>query len=218
MVDFVCGPCEELDKLSEAVRILRSPEGCPWDREQTHATLRGGLIEEAYEVADAIETGDGEALREELGDLLLQIVFHAQLAEDAGRFTLGEVIGGIVQKLVRRHPHVFGDTAVSGTEQVLQNWDAIKRREKSQETPADALRAVPRSFPALLRADKVVSRARRAGIALPEPELPSDKPPLTEEAAGELLLQAVLQTRAAGLDPEMILQRRLDRWIEEAAN
>lgn len=209
MVDFVCGPCEGLDKLREVVRILRSPEGCPWDREQTHASLRGGLIEEAYEVTDAIETGDADALQEELGDLLLQVVFHAVLAEEDERFTLGEVIGGVCQKLVHRHPHVFGEAIADSTEQVLRSWDAIKRREKAQETPGEALRAIPRSFPALLRADKLMTRAKRAGYVLPAP----DGSELTEEEAGEVLFQAVLRVRAAGVDPEMALQRRLERFI-----
>ena len=212
MVDFVCGPCEGLDKLREVIRILRSPEGCPWDREQTHISLRGALIEEAYEVADAIETGGGADLCEELGDLLLQVVFHAVLAEEAGRFTLEEVTGGVCGKLVRRHPHVFGDVRADDAGQVLRNWDAIKRGEKAQATPAEALRAVPRSFPALLRADKLISRAERAGY--PQGGPAGDPVTLTEEEAGEELFRAVLRARAAGVDPEMALQRRLERLIE----
>ena len=212
MVDFVCGPCEGLDKLRELLQILRSPEGCPWDREQTHTSLRTALIEEAYEVADAIESGGGADLQEELGDLLLQVVFHAALAEEAGRFTLEEVIGGVCQKLVRRHPHVFGDTVANDAGQVLRNWDAIKRGEKAQQTPADALRAVPRSFPALLRADKLVSRAGRAGYALAGPE---EAQTLTEADVGGELFQTVLRARGAGIDPEMALQKRLERFIAE---
>jgi tetrapyrrole methylase family protein/MazG family protein len=223
MVDFVCGPCEGLDKLREVVGILRSPEGCPWDREQTHTSLRGALIEEAYEAADAIDSGHDGELREELGDLLLQIVFHAALAEEAGRFALDEVIGGVCQKLVRRHPHVFGDTAAGDTGQVLRNWDAIKREEKAQETPADALRAIPRSFPALLRADKLVSRAERAGYKEPAAQAGQAGQPagearaLTEDEIGEALFQTVLRSHSAGIDPEMALQKRLERFIGSLA-
>lgn len=214
MVDFVCGANPGLDKLCEIVKILRSPEGCPWDREQDHKSLRSAMLEEAHEAVDAIDSGDSDALREELGDVLLQVVFHCQLAEEADRFSTTDVIGGICTKLIQRHPHVFGETQVDGTEQVLRNWDSIKRSEKSFETKADALRGVPRSFPALLRADKLITRAARAGYVEPRGEPDA----FTEAEAGELLLEAVRRVKSAGIDPELALHRRLERLIDDFEN
>lgn len=211
MVDFVCGEQPGLDKLCEIVRILRSPEGCPWDREQDHRSLRSAMLEEAHEAVDAIDSGEAAALCEELGDVLLQVVFHSRLAEETGSFTLNDVIGTVCAKLIQRHPHVFGETRVDGSEQVLRNWDSIKRAEKSFATKADALRGVPRSFPALLRADKLITRAARAGYT----EAPGPTEPLTEPEAGELLWEAVRRVHAAGADPELALHRRLERLIDD---
>ena len=149
--------------LLEIIRILRSPEGCPWDQVQTHASIRRGLLEEAYEAVEAIDEGSPEHLKEELGDVLLQVVFHALMEQEAGRFDLDAVADGICKKLIFRHPHVFGEVSVSGTGEVLSNWEELKRKEKGQATNTDALEAVARSLPALWRAEKVQKKAKKAG-------------------------------------------------------
>src|SRR3954468_23762431 len=143
------------DQLRELVATLRGPGGCPWDREQTHASLRGGLLEEAYEVVAAIDSGDDVNLREELGDLLLQVVFHSQLAEEEGRFNADDVAREITAKLVRRHPHVFGTENLGDSGAVLQRWDEIKRAEKGSDEAASLLDHIPAGLPALLHAEKV---------------------------------------------------------------
>lgn len=140
---------------------LRGPGGCPWDHEQTHKTLIPYLIEEAYEVIDAIESGNSDHLREELGDLLLQVVFHAQIAQDEKRFTIEDVAQGIAEKLIRRHPHVFADTTVSGAEEVTLNWDAIKKEEKKNQAAGSVLDSIPKSAPALFQAYELGKKAAK---------------------------------------------------------
>lgn len=184
---------------------LRSPGGCPWDAEQTHASLAPYAIEEAYEVADAAERGDTEHLREELGDLLLQVVFHARVAQEdaAAPFDVAGVIRGLVEKLIRRHPHVFGDVVVSGAAEVNANWDRIKGEEKARDGLLDG---VPLALPALVRAQKAISRARRAGAA--DPAQPADGAPL-----GDRILALVAEAADSGLDAEAEVRRALDRWL-----
>jgi XTP/dITP diphosphohydrolase len=184
--------------------LLRSPGGCPWDAEQTHASLAPYAIEEAYEVAEAAERGDPEHLCEELGDLLLQVVFHARVAaEDQDRpFGVLDVVRGLVAKLERRHPHVFGDVEVSGTGDVVANWAQIKHAEKPQRGVLDG---VPLALPALARAQKMVGRARQGGLPLPA---------AAPEGAtiGERLLALVAESDAAGVDAEAELRRVVTRW------
>lgn len=146
---------------------LRGEEGCPWDRKQTHTSLRPYLLEETYEVLEAIDEGSAAALREELGDLLLQVVFHAQIARENNRFSLAEVIAGINEKLIRRHPHVFAGVKVDGVSGVLKKWDQIKAEEK-EEAPSSALDGIPAHFPALLRAGKMQEKASRLGFDWPD--------------------------------------------------
>ena len=143
---------------------LRGPGGCPWDREQTHASLKPYLIEEAYEVTEAIERGDDDELCSELGDVLLQIVFHAEIAEESNRFTIGDVIRSISEKMVRRHPHVFGDAQVSGSPEVVRNWSRIKAEERQNADDRSALAGVPRRMPALLRAQRLGEKAAHVGF------------------------------------------------------
>ncbi len=152
--------------LLEVMKTLRSPGGCPWDREQTHRSIRNDTLEEAYEVADAIDNGDAVALCEELGDMLLQVVFHSRIAEENGHFTVDDVVDGITKKLVLRHPHVFGEAKAENSGQVLDLWDAVKRQEKHQESYTDTLKSVPTAFPALMRGAKVQKRAKKAGVDL----------------------------------------------------
>ncbi|MGI8966839.1 MAG: nucleoside triphosphate pyrophosphohydrolase [Limisphaerales bacterium] len=163
---------------------LRSPEGCPWDREQTHLTLRYHAIEEVYELIDAIEANDDQELAEELGDLLLQIVFHCQLAQERGAFDFEKVARHITEKLIRRHPHFFGKTTVKNVEEVWANWEKIKRAEKhgTRHARASALDGIPKHLPALLRAEKLVKKARKAKLISDSPrEIGLGKKELSEK-------------------------------------
>jgi len=152
------------DDLRRVVALLRAPGGCPWDRQQTHASIRGNFIEECYEAVEAIDKDDDALLCEELGDVLLQVGLHAQMASERGAFDWDDVTDGICRKLIERHPHVFGDTQVTGVENVLRNWDAIKRESKGQGTTSEAMGSVPRQLPALMRAQKLQSKAAKAGF------------------------------------------------------
>lgn len=155
---------EAFDELVRIMARLRGPGGCPWDREQTHASIKPYLIEEAYEVAEAIEHADPKELCSELGDLMLQVVFHAQMAAEDDRFTIVDVLRAINEKLVRRHPHVFADTEVSGTADVLRNWSRIKAEERERREDRSALAGVPRAMPALLRAQRLGEKAAHVGF------------------------------------------------------
>ena len=165
MVHFKEKARYDYDDLLEIIRVLRSPEGCPWDQVQTHQSIRRGLLEEAYEAAEGIDRDDADLLREELGDVLMQVVFHADIERQRGRFTMEDVVDGVVKKLIFRHPHVFGGAEPEKDAQsVLVSWDAIKRREKHQRTTAQAMDSVARSLPALWRGRKS-SRIRRPPTA-----------------------------------------------------
>lgn len=155
-----------IEDLLKVMAKLRSPKGCPWDREQSHMTLRRHAIEEVYELIDAIEARDDHEMAEELGDLLLQVVFHAQLAQERGAFDFEQVTRHLVEKLIRRHPHVFGTTKVKDVDEVWANWEKIKRAEKTgtHRERASALDGVPKHLPALLRAEKLVKKARKAHL------------------------------------------------------
>jgi tetrapyrrole methylase family protein/MazG family protein len=216
-----------VDDLVEIVRLLRAPGGCPWDREQTHESLRRNFLEESYEVVEAIDQGSAEHLKEELGDVLLQVVFHAGIETERGGFDLNDVADGICRKLIYRHPHVFGDVTVSGTGEVLANWEQLKRKEKGQATHTDALEAVARSLPALWRAEKVQKKAAKAGFDWPEVSGAVDKlseeldelrgaiaeHSNVEEELGDLLFSAVNVARFVKVDPEVALGRACDKFI-----
>ena len=227
MVDFQYKDSYGVKDLEEIVRILRAPGGCPWDAEQTHQSIRRNFLEEAYEAVEAIDEGSPEHLEEELGDVLLQVVMHARMEQEAGRFDLDGVADGICKKLIYRHPHVFGDVAVSGTGEVLSNWEALKRKEKGQATNTDALEAVARALPALWRAEKVQKKARKAGFDWPDVSGALDK--LSEELVelktaaaegtnvaevlGDLLFSAVNAARFLKVDPEDALNGATDKFI-----
>ena len=227
MVDFQYKDSYGVKDLEEIVRILRAPGGCPWDAEQTHQSIRRNFLEEAYEAVEAIDEGSPEHLEEELGDVLLQVVMHARMEQEAGRFDLDGVADGICKKLIYRHPHVFGDVAVSGTGEVLSNWEALKRKEKGQATNTDALEAVARALPALWRAEKVQKKARKAGFDWPDvsgaldklsEELEELKTAATEgtnvaEELGDLLFSAVNAARFLKVDPEDALNGATDKFI-----
>ena len=174
-----------IEDLLKVMARLRSPTGCPWDREQSHMTLRRHAIEEVYELIDAIEAKDDREMAEELGDLLLQVVFHCQLARERGAFDFDKVCRLIVQKLIRRHPHVFGQTKVKGVDEVWANWEKIKHAEKkgTRHERASAFDGIPKHLPALLRAEKLVKKARKARLLsdVQKPERSSTKAALAEE-------------------------------------
>lgn len=210
-----------LEQLRAIVAALRAPNGCPWDQEQTHASLRAGLLEEAYEVAAAIDANDAVNLREELGDLLLQVVFHAQIAEEEGRFGFDSVALGIAQKLVRRHPHVFGGESAADSAEVLVRWEELKRQERGGSGEESALEGVSSGLPALQYAAKIQKRAARVGFDWQEtqPVLDKIKEELAEveadmqaglpmeEELGDLLFAVVNLARKLEVDAEVALSR-----------
>lgn len=219
-----------IQDLAEIVRILRAPGGCPWDREQTHKTIRRDFLEETYEVIEAINKEDTELLKEELGDVLLQVVFHSQIETEKGSFNLGDVADGICKKMIERHPHVFGTAVAENSEQVLENWDAIKKRTKNQKSQTDSMLSVPREFPALMRADKVQKKASKVGFDWDsaegafhkvEEELAELKAAVkngdsanTLEELGDLLFSVVNVSRFIGVDSEEALTKATDKFID----
>lgn len=197
-------------RLIDLVRVMdRLRRNCPWDQEQTHESLAKYLLEETYETLEAIDTGDYEHLREELGDLLLQVAFHARIAEEVSSdaFSIDDVAGGIVEKLIRRHPHVFADVAVDGVADVEANWETIKAAEKQRSS---VLEGIPLALPALALADKVVGRAAKllpASGDRPTADTPASASATSDEARiGDALLELVRQSRALGVDPEQALR------------
>ena len=216
-----------MDDLLRIMELLHAPEGCPWDRAQTHQSIRDNMLEEAYEAADAIDRGDMDNLREELGDVLLQVVFHASMARQAGCFTFDDVVDGVCKKLVFRHPHVFGTVDAKDPDGALSAWDAQKREEKGQRTAGDALDSVARALPALTRASKLQSKAAKAGFDWEEISPALDKlseeveelkeavrdRSNVEEELGDLLFAAVKAGRFAGVDGETALQKACEKFI-----
>ncbi len=215
-----------LHSLREIVARLRAPGGCPWDREQTHASLRAGVIEEAYEVVEAINNSDDANLREELGDLLLQVVFHAQIATEENRFTFDDVAAGIAEKLIRRHPHVFGDDHCADSAAVLVRWDEIKRAEKGV-VHTSALDGISAGLPALQHAQKTQKKAAKVGFDWPDAAPVFDKlreeiaeveaelstsPEKLEDEIGDLLFSAVNLARKLHIDAETALHRATGKF------
>lgn len=164
MVDFTRKDKYNIEDLLHIMELLRGPGGCPWDAEQTHESIRKDFIEETYEVIEAINKNDKELLKEELGDVLLQVAFHAQIEKEENSFEFSDVCDGICKKLIERHPHVFGNINVSSTDEVLTNWDNIKRKSKGQKTQGSSMLKVPKELPALMRAQKIQSKAKKAGF------------------------------------------------------
>jgi len=197
-----------IDDLLEIMRILRSPEGCPWDREQTHATIKKNMIEEAYEAVEAIEQNDSAELCEELGDVLLQIVFHAQMAKETDEFDFDKVCDGICKKLILRHPHVFGEVKADTADKVLDNWAEIKKVEKGQADTADVMNAVARSLPALMRGQKIAKAAVKGGI-LESVETQAD----TSKKISSLIWEAVRLAVTEKVDAEEVFTDFLDDYI-----
>jgi MazG family protein len=220
-------PAEPVARLRAIVSLLRSPEGCPWDREQTHESLRAGLLEEACETIDAISNADDANLREELGDLLLQVVFHTDLAAERGAFTLEDAARETCEKLIRRHPHVFGNVDAGDTQAVLRQWEQIKREEKGGG--ASIMDGIPRALPALIRAANIQKKAARVGFDWPDTagvidkfreelaelavEIESGDRPALEHELGDLIFTAVNMARKLGVEPELALEHANQRFI-----
>ncbi|NDV62009.1 MazG family protein [Puniceicoccales bacterium CK1056] len=199
---------------------LRGPGGCPWDHEQTHQSLCEPLIDETAELLDTIDRADMEHMCEELGDVLLQVVFHAQIAEENGHFNFDDVARGINEKLIRRHPHVFGDVDLKDSDEVLKQWEAIKAEEKKNGPAENGLfKRLPPSLPALMFAGKVARQIHKKGLKhdqLPDPEgVDALAEGLEEEEAGEFLYQYVCACQQAGIDPETALRKHSSKLVSE---
>jgi MazG family protein len=221
-------PLSAFNQLCEIVAKLRAPDGCPWDREQTNETLLPGLIEEAYEVVGAVRAGDDQNLREELGDLILLAVMHSQIAEENGRFNIGDVLENVIAKLIRRHPHIFGSSEVRDTDGVVKQWEAIKREEKN-DAGGHYLADLPAALPALMRAQKAQKKAARVNfdwteiadvVAKIDEELAEAKraiasgdPSAIVDEIGDLLFAVVNLARKRKLDAETALQTATDKFV-----
>ncbi len=210
-----------IEDLLQVMARLRSPTGCPWDREQDHLSLRRHAIEEVYELIDAIEAGDDPEMAEELGDLLLQVVFHCQLAQERGAFDFEEVTRHLVDKLIRRHPHVFGTTKVKGVDEVWANWEKIKHAEKKgtrHERPS-ALDGIPKHLPALMRAEKLVKKARKAGLLNAPSGRRRNPIKLGKAAIAKQLFELAEHAQQRGWSAEELLvvetKRREGRWRKQ---
>jgi tetrapyrrole methylase family protein/MazG family protein len=216
--------------LVEIVKILRAPDGCPWDREQTHKSIRSNFIEETYEAVEAIDTDDLELLKEELGDVLLQVALHSEMESEKGTFNIDDVCDGVCKKLIIRHPHVFGDINVSGTDEVLKNWDAIKMQTKSQRTQTQAMQSVSKALPSLMRSTKIQQKAAKVGFDWDSVDGALDK--LFEECGelkaaiqnndkanqreelGDVLFSAVNVARFLDIDSEHALYDACDKFTD----
>ena len=227
-MDFQYKEAYTISDLLVIMRLLRAPDGCPWDKVQTHQSIRQNFIEETYEAVEAIDKEDYDLMREELGDVLMQVIFHSIMEEEAGRFTFDDVCNEVCKKLIIRHPHVFGNVNAETPDEVLRNWDAIKMQTKSQNKVADSVDDVAKSLPALMRAQKVQKRSAKSGMDFKDAEdaakkvpeelselmqaIPAgDKDKLTEEL-GDLLFSVVNLARFVGVDAEEALTKSTDKF------
>ena len=220
----------DLNDLLSIMELLRSPEGCPWDLKQNHESIRKNFIEETYEVIEAIDNKDTALLKEELGDVLLQVVFHAQIEKELGNFDFSDVANDICKKLIERHPHIFSDTIVNSSEQVLKNWDEIKKHKKNQTSQSEVIDSIPRVLPALMRSYKVQQKAAKVGfdwddisgalLKLSE-EIEELKEAVSknkniniQDELGDVLFSVVNVSRFLNLDPEEALTFSCDKFIK----
>ena len=231
MVDFEIKDCYKFDDLLRIMEILRAPDGCMWDREQDHHSIRRNFIEETYEVCEAIDDEDTEHMKEELGDVLLQVVFHTQMEKEKGTFDIDDVADGICKKLIFRHPHIFGNVEVASSEEVLRNWDDLKRKEKHQETDTQALESVAKSLPSLIRAEKLQKKAAKVGFdwdnvkdaldkvqeELDEVRRAIDGDGDPEEEIGDLLFASVNVARHLKIDPEAAAEKTCNKFVSRFA-
>ncbi|MDO4269951.1 MAG: nucleoside triphosphate pyrophosphohydrolase [Eubacteriales bacterium] len=231
MVDFTRKEQYNFNDLLRIMEILRAPDGCMWDREQNHQSIRRNFIEETYEVCEAIDEQDAEHLKEELGDVLLQVVFHTQMEKEKGVFDIEDVADGICKKLIYRHPHIFGDVEVSSSEEILSNWDDLKRKEKKQATETSALESVAKSLPGLIRAEKLQKKAAKIGfdwedaegaLQKVDEELDEVRQAIggagdPEEELGDLLFAVVNVARHLRVDPERAMEKTCEKFIRRFA-
>lgn len=229
MAEFDFKEKYDVNDLVSIMKLLRSENGCPWDREQTHESIRKNFIEETYEVVEAIDKKDTALLREELGDVLLQVVFHSQMEAEKNSFDFSDVADEVCKKLIVRHPHIFSDVKADNSDQVLKNWDMIKKETKGQETFAQTLESVPKVLPALMRAQKVAQRAARAGFDYPDADsalrdLKSEAAELSQafdnddsaniiEELGDLMFSCANLARKLGADSEEVLTAATEKFI-----
>ena len=219
-----------IDDLLQIMKLLRSENGCPWDKVQTHESIRKNFIEETYEVCEAIDESDMSLLKEELGDVLLQIVFHSQIEEEQSTFSFGDVVHDICNKLIIRHPHIFSDTMVDGVEEVLSNWADIKQQTKGQTTASQTLQSVPKQIPALMRADKILSRANKANntfacnqddvltdiqsaVCALEDAIHNNNISMISQELGDVLFETVNVARTFKLDSEELLTVSSNKFV-----
>ncbi|MBR1483762.1 MAG: nucleoside triphosphate pyrophosphohydrolase [Ruminococcus sp.] len=217
------------DDLAEIIKILRAPGGCPWDREQTHQSIRSNFIEETYEVIEAIDTDNTDLLKEELGDVLLQVALHSEMEREAQRFDINDVCDGICRKLIIRHPHVFGDKSAEDASQALSNWDAVKMKTKSQRTYSEAMQSVSRALPSLMRSEKIQKKAAKVGFDWESAQGAMTKlneecneldvainlgnPENQMEEIGDVLFTVVNVARFLHIDSEHALYKACDKFI-----
>ncbi len=229
-VDFEIKDNYDINDFLRLVTVLRSPGGCPWDRKQTHDSIKKNFIEETYEVVEAINKADSKSLKEELGDVLLQVAMHSEMESEKGNFDFDDVVNDICKKLVVRHPHVFGDAAAQSSDEALQNWDQVKLKTKGMKKQSDAMIKVPREFPALMRAQKVQEKAAKAGfdwddingaVAKLHEEIDELETALAagvgkdiEEEFGDVLFSCVNVSRFIGADSEEALTASTDKFIK----
>lgn len=229
-MDFEFKSQYNFEDLIKIVRVLRAPGGCPWDREQTHKSIRANFIEETYEAIEAIDTEDVELLKEELGDVMLQVAMHAEMEHEQGTFDINDVIDGVCKKLVVRHPHVFGDLSAENQNEALNNWDAVKMQTKSQKTQTEAMLSVSRALPSLMRSAKIQGKAAKVGFdwesvdgaldklyeecdELKEAIRNNDKANQREEL-GDVLFSTVNVARFLGIDSEHALYDACDKFTD----
>lgn len=202
----------DIEDLRLIIKILRAPDGCPWDGEQTHKSIIPGMIEECYEVVEAIEAESSEMLCEELGDVLLQVVFHSQIEEENGVFDFGDTVSGVCKKMIVRHPHVFGDVIAEDSETVLKNWDKIKADTKAQKNLGEKLDSIAKPLPALIRAQKVMHKAAKE-MPVPTPAT-SDKLTADEVRIGKMLADAIAECEKLDIQAETVLRHYTDAIIK----
>ena len=206
-----------MDDFLNIMHKLRAPDGCPWDREQTHQSIRRDFLEECYEAVEAIDNDDPVLLREELGDVLMQVVFHSVIEEEKGAFNFYDVVNDIAKKMVVRHPHVFGDVTVNNVDELLTNWDNIKKETKGQRSDKEMLMSVTPAMPALMRSQKIQKKAQKLGvISFQEPISTANillNGEITEESVGKILSAVVSIAKDNGIDAEKALSDEINRFI-----
>ena len=233
-LDFTKKENYDFNDLVEIMKYLRAPDGCPWDRVQTHESIRSNFIEETYEVIEAIDNKDSELLKEELGDVLLQVVFHSEMSAEENEFDINDVINGVCKKLVERHPHVFGDVVAKNSEEALKSWDNVKMNSKSQKKQSEAMDSVSKALPSLMRAEKIQKKAAKVGFDWDNVDGALDKvaeetdelkeaiskndSKLQSEELGDLLFSVVNVSRFIKVDSEKALYDACDKFTDRFRN